>query len=597
MCGIVAIFAYGRRAPAVDTEEVVRIRDAMAPRGPDAQGAWLSDDRRVGFGHRRLAIIDVGPSGLQPMTLAGAATRIVFNGEIYNYRDLRRELEARGRVFRTNSDTEVILHGYEEYGRDVVRRLRGMFAFAIWDERNRGLFLARDPLGIKPLYYADDGRTIRVASQVKALVCGAVDAAIDPTACVSFYLLGYVAEPFTIQRRVRALPAGSTMWVTGAGAETPRPYFSVRDALLAAEDAPRLSTDREAVGAAIRASVAAHMVSDVPVGVFLSAGLDSSVVAAMAQEHAGAPLKTVTLGFEEFRGTPDDEAPLAESIAAAMKSDHRTVWVRGHDFLAEREQLFKAMDQPTIDGVNTYFVSKAAAAAGVKVALSGLGGDELFGGYPSFSQVPRIVAALGSLRAAPWLGRAVRVVSSAVIGNRLSPKYAGLLEYGTSFEDAYLLRRALFMPWELPAVLDPEIIRTGWRELRPLLSLRETVAGIGRHHSRVAALEMTWYMRNQLLRDTDWASMAHSVEVRTPLVDVELLGELAPMLVSARPPTKIDMALASAIGSMDPVLKRAKTGFSTPVQQWLNEESPDSTVPARGLRTWSKVVFSRHTGL
>jgi asparagine synthase (glutamine-hydrolysing) len=172
-----------------------------------------------------------------------------------------------------------------------------------------------------------------------------------------------------------------------------------------------------------------------------------------------------------------------------------------------------------------------------------------------------------------------------------------LLEYGTSFEDAYLLRRALFMPWELPTVLDADIVRSGWRELRPLLSLRETIPGLDGDRARVTALEMTWYMRNQLLRDTDWAGMAHSIEVRTPLVDAELLTQVAPLLVSDRPPTKIDMARSSTIGAMDNVLKRAKTGFSTPVQQWLNEETGSAVPATRGLRAWAKAVFSRHTGL
>src|SRR5690606_25373195 len=250
-------------------------------------------------------------------------------------------------------------------------------------------------------------------------------------------------------------------------------------------------------------SVRHHLVADVDVGVFLSSGLDSTTLAALAAE-AGGTLRTVTLGFAEYRDTHDDEVPLAEAVAHRYGAEHETVWIGRSDFRDAFDHLTASMDQPTTDGVNSYFVSRAARQAGLKVALSGLGGDELFGGYPSFTEIPRLVALLGPIPAAAALGRGFRVVAAPVLRRFTSPKYAGVLEYGTDYGGAYLLRRGFFMPWELPAVLDPDLVREGWAELQTRARLGATVELIETPRLKVTALESAWYMRNQLLRDTDW---------------------------------------------------------------------------------------------
>jgi asparagine synthase (glutamine-hydrolysing) len=599
MCGIVGIFAYGTDAPPASREEVIRIRDSMLARGPDHGGYWDAENAHIAFGHRRLSIIAVDASGNQPMVLEETGTSITFNGEIYNYRDVRRTLEQRGRRFRTESDTEVLLQAYEEFGPKMVEHLRGMYAFAIWDARRKGLFLARDPMGIKPLYYCDDGETFRFASQLRALLAGDVESAIDPAGVVSFFLLGYVAEPFTFRRSIHPLLPGHTMWVGARGPETPRAFFSLRDILMEAEGAADQAPGGRSlaeIAATIRQSVAAHMVADVPVGVFLSAGLDSTSIASLAVGMTNAPLRTITLAFKEFEKTERDEAPIAEEVGRAFNTQHNTLRVEGKDFTAARDKVLQAMDQPTHDGVNTYFVSKAAAELGLKVALSGLGGDELFRGYVSFQQVPAISRALHPFGAMPSLGRGVRMVSSHLVARFTSPKYAGILEYGTNLEDAYLLRRALYMPWELPNVLDPDLVRAGWARLRPIISLRESTAGLRRDHSRMTVLEMNWYMRNQLLRDTDWAGMAHSIEVRPPLVDAELIRQLAPMLVAERAPDRRTVAAALPIGTIKSVMTRAKTGFGVPVREWLLGE--EAAGPSdRGLRGWAKMVYAYHASL
>jgi asparagine synthase (glutamine-hydrolysing) len=605
MCGIAAIFARQASAPGVDVGELRAIRDHMTPRGPDGAGEWFEENHRVGLGHRRLSIIDLSAGGAQPMLLPERKLAIVFNGEIYNYRELRAGLEARGCKFKSTSDTEVLLQLYAEHGEAMMENLRGMFAFAIWDGAKRGLFLARDPFGIKPLYFADDGKTFRAASQVKALLAGR-KIATTPSAAgqVGFFLWGHIPEPFTLHREIRALPAGSTLWVGEDGARQEKKYCSVTEIFQSAE---QLSTFNFQLSTAIRDTVAHHLIADVPVGVFLSSGLDSTMLAALAAEQGGT-LRTVTLGFEEFRGTANDETPLAEIVAQRYGAQHQTVWVRREDFRAQVGNLFHAMDQPTIDGANTYFVSLAAKRAGLKVALSGLGGDEMFGGYPSFTQIPRSVNAFGFLPPGSFVGRAFRAVSAPVLKQFTSPKYAGLLEYGGSYGGAYLLRRGMFMPWELPEFLDADLVRAGWEELLPLVRLEETIAGLRSPRAKVSALEMTWYMRNQLLRDSDWAGMAHSLEIRVPLVDVTLLRTLAPALVSAQPPTKRDMADAPAKKLPPEILNRPKTGFRVPVREWLaggrgqraeggsqraEDRGQKAAGNARGLRGWAVEVFSR----
>jgi asparagine synthase (glutamine-hydrolysing) len=609
MCGIAAIFAYGVDAPRVGRDELVAIRDHMIARGPDGCGEYVAPDGRLGLGHRRLAILDLSDAGAQPMWNADQTLCIVFNGEIYNFQSLRNSLAAEGCVFRSKTDTEVLLHLYARKGADMVQDLRGMFAFAIWDARRHSLFLARDPFGIKPLYYADDGRTIRVASQVKALLHGGhIDACPEPAGHVGYFLWGHVPDPFTFYRGIKALPAGHILTVSAthsASSSTlsPRSYCSIPNLLRDCADPSRNSGRNGAqeskagilsLREALRDSIAHHLVSDVPVGVFLSAGLDSSTIASLVSE-IHPDVRTVTLGFDEYRNSELDEVPLAEQVAAACRTRHQTIWVTQKDFENSASEALRAMDQPSIDGVNTYFVSMAARRAGLKVALSGVGGDELFGGYPSFRDVPRMVGALQPFENAPSLGRAVRVVSRKFVERMTSPKYAGLLEYGPTCGGAYLLRRSLFMPWELTNLLHPDVVRAGWEKLQPMANLHAATDGTASLYACVMALELQWYMRHQLLRDSDWAGMAHSLEIRVPFVDAHLLRSLVPALCSGHAPTKQDMARTPRSPLPASVLSRPKSGFTVPVRDWMMNSFDPLSARERGLRGWSREVYSRFT--
>jgi asparagine synthase (glutamine-hydrolysing) len=561
MCGINGILRLDPQAPPPDSEEALRTRDSMTARGPDGAGLWADPNGDIVLAHRRLSIIDLSDAGLQPMASADGRYRIVFNGEIYNYKELRSEL-APDYPFRSRSDTEVILALFAAQGLPGLSRLRGMYAFGIWDDREHRLLLARDPNGIKPLYYSTDGKHLRFASQVKALVAGgAVAKTEDSAGLCGFLLWGFVPEPLTIYETVKALPAGHFAWVSRTGLSQPEPV-----------PAPQEPAGIADLAAAIEESVTAHLVSDVPVAVFLSAGLDSSLVAALAVKHLPSPPLAITLRFREFAGTEDDEGPLAAEVARALGARHIERWVSRDEFMAEWDSTLRAMDQPSIDGFNTYWVCKAAREAGVKVALSGLGGDELLGGYPSFRQVPIISRWAKRARRVPGIGAALPRVARWIVPSR--PKLQGLVRHGGTLEGAYFLRRGLFLPEEIPALVG-EVPREGLQAFEPGPPAGSTLAyEFASSWESVQSLETRVYLRNQLLRDSDWASMAHSVELRVPFVDALLQRQAASsgFLLPRR------IGKAGVVRRLAPHLPRAlfsrrKTGFRVPVSRWLRGAS------------------------
>ena len=599
MCGVAGIFAYHYAANAISRPELSAMSRHMARRGPDASGEWFDPAERLGLAHRRLAIIDLADRALQPMASADGRHVIVFNGEIYNHLALRQALQEEGTKFRTRSDTEVLLHLYARCGEAMVTRLRGMFAFAIYDTLARTLFLARDPYGIKPLYYSDDGWVFRFASQVKTLIAGGgISRDRDPAGDVGFYLFGSVPEPFTCYREVRALPAGSTMLVDRAGAQGPRSYHRVASVYEAAERNPGERLDSPAAFADIaRDSVRHHLAGDVEVGAFLSAGVDSAALVGLMRDAGAGQIRTITIGFEEFADTPADETPPAAEIARFYDTRHVTRMITRSEFEADLPHFFEAMDQPSIDGLNTWFAAKTARELGLKAVLSGLGGDELLGGYPSFRDIPRWVRTLQVPSRIPLLGIGLRHLGKPLVERlRLHPKLAGLPEYGGTYAGAYLLKRGLYLPWELGEVLDHDTIEEGLRRLGPLKLIKAQLQGRSKQpFARVATLESSLYLRNQLLRDADWAGMAHSVEIRTPLVDSEVLEHSARLDLRGLA-GKTALARAPAQPLPQAVLDRPKTGFTLPIAEWMRTFPSGSapvqrTPPRHGwARDWSRIV-------
>ncbi len=595
MCGITAIFGYHPDATRIDRGELEKINARMRPRGPDAEGTWLSEDARAGLGSRRLAIIDLTPEGNQPLHDTTQNFVIVFNGEIYNHKELRARLERAGVRFHSHSDTEVILELYKLHGPDVVDLLRGMFAFCIWDKRARRMFVARDPYGIKPLYYADDGSTIRIASTVKALLAGgAVSRTKDPAGIAGFFLTGSVPEPFTIFDSIRAVEAGTSFTIDERGRSLARHHYSLANVFLRGNHqhafvklVPPATQLREFVCE----SLAFHLVSDVPVGAFLSAGIDSSGLVALTKEVAQHPLRTVTLSYDTTRNSAQDESEDAERFAQEIGSVHTTRLVTREEFQHDLPHFFDAMDQPTIDGVNTWFVSKAAAELKLKVAISGIGGDELFGSYPSFSTLPKIVRTMSLAQRLPAGVPAARSALSMMAKLGIAnPKSPGVAQFGTTWGGAYLVKRGLYMPTELHEVLGHDAAEEGMKRLalfERAEKLLDPDPATG--FARVATLEAALYMRNQLLRDTDWASMAHSLEVRTPLVDAWLLRQLAPLLMHEGQASKQYFAEAPRPRLPAYLRNRPKTGFTVPLIAWAGLE-PDGT--STRMRTWAKRVMS-----
>jgi asparagine synthase (glutamine-hydrolysing) len=532
------------------------------------------------------------------MLSADGKLAITFNGEIYNYSALRKDLQAKGHVFRSHSDTEVLLHLYAQKGEAMVHELRGMFAFGLWDAEKSALLLARDHYGIKPLYYSDDGRSVRFASQVKALLGGGkISREQDCAGWLGFYLFGSVPEPYTTYEAIRSIPAGAIMWIDSRGPAAPQRYFSIARVYCAAEQAPQRSREGEVqahIREALLDSVRHHLVADVPVGAFLSAGVDSGALVGLVRDAGHEDIQTITLAFDEFRGRPDDESAFAKEVAARYGTRHTTRIVTEQEFRHDLPKIFHAMDQPTIDGINTWFVSKAAREQGLKVVISGLGGDEIFGGYPSFHQIPRSVRLLAIPSRLPLASTAYRTIVDRL--NRhspwFSPKTAGLMTYGGTYPGAYLLRRGLFMPWELEQMMKPDVAAEGLRRLQPLAHIAEALRPAPRtDFGKVAVLESSLYMQNQLLRDTDWASMAHSLEVRVPLVDHVLLKSLSGVMPYSKLGSGKQWLAASPRRRLpEQILLRSKTGFLTPIQSWISGSNlPDERQSQRLLHShWSR---------
>ena len=570
----------------------------MASRGPDGFGAWFSSDGRVGFGHRRLAIIDLSATGAQPMVSADGTRVIVFNGEIYNHRELRALLPDGGAGLRGTSDTEVLLELYSVMGTEMLPLLVGMFAFALYDIKAGKTLLARDLYGVKPLYYTTGSGACgshprsRLCSPAGGFQAARTRPASSASSCAirprAVHALrgdpGAARRQLHLGRRARGSGAAPVCVHRG----DPRRGR--------AQSGQGLRTGEvEWMRQAFLDSVRHHLVSDVRIGAFLSSGRDSTSIIGLARDAGAADLKTVTLAFTEYQGTVRDEAPLAEEIARYYGTDHTTRVISKDEFQREFPKVIEAMDQPTVDAVNSYFVSRAVAEVGIKVALSGTGGDELLGGYFTYWKVPLAVRLWGIPARIPFFGDAVLATYRALApkrSTRVSPKSGAIVKYSRDYPNAYFVLRAMYMPWELAAIVGEEVAREGMRRLDPVgLFARGLEPDPGRAFARVVALDSRFYMKDQLLRDIDWASMAHSLEVRVPLVEAHLLRAVAPLLVRARGDRKRYLPASPSKPLPRAVFTRPKTGFSVPLRQWVLGGKPGSKGSDFGMRGWARRLY------
>jgi asparagine synthase (glutamine-hydrolysing) len=582
MCGIAGIIG---RVDSFNRAALERMNDAIAHRGPDASGTWVSDPDSRGWGalfaHRRLSILDLSPAGAQPMVDRATGHVIVFNGEIYNFRDLRARLVAEGQELHSTGDTAVMLRALGLHGPGAVGWLRGMFAFACWDPKERRLLLARDPLGIKPLYLArssdpDGGWSLAFASELRALLASGLLGAprLDPQAVASSVWNGFVVGPGTAVKGVDLLWPGRLLEFDGAGKEVRKEdFWRIPDC------APDPITDEHSLAVILEEGLRLHLASDVPLAVLLSGGVDSSVIANLAQRAAETPIHTFTLAFEEDEL---NEGPIARQIAAAIGTQHHEVALTEPRFVENLEGALNSLDQPTFDGLNAYYISQAIRGAGFTVALSGTGGDELFGGYTSYRDLP--VLHRWSRRAA-WVPRSLQTAVAKLAtwplrrsGGNIPPqtrwaKLPEMVRHGDDLLALYQLAYALFLPGFQHELLAPSFAGALVDGLPMAMRQRIIAESRGRTPlSAISVMEQRLFLGERLLRDNDVASMACSLEQRVPLVDQVLLEKVDRLPDHARysPLGQKSMLRRIGLRGLDPALfERPKSGFVLPFDRWI----------------------------
>jgi asparagine synthase (glutamine-hydrolysing) len=580
MCGIAGILG---RIDDRNQSALRRMGTAMAHRGPDGEQTWVSPPDPDGTGclflHRRLAILDLTDFAAQPMIDPVRHHAIVFNGEIYNYVDIRDELTQAGEKFESTGDTAVLLRALALGRAKAVEKLRGMFAFGLWNPESRQLTLARDPLGIKPLYVCTNpdpagNWRLAFASEVRALLAsGLIDSpALDPASVASVIWNGFVMGPNTIVRGIEQLWPGQVAVYDHLGKQ-----ISTEDSWHFPTSANGSPCAENELRQALELSVKEHLISDVPLGVFLSGGVDSSAIANLAQRVSQSPVNTFTLTFDESQY---DEGPIAKNVAEKIGAKHHESRLTEEKFRANLEAALDSLDQPSFDGINSYYVSRAVKEAGLTVALSGAGGDELFGGYESFRQLPRLLKFMNRARYAPPVVREAGAQLVDVFAGRsrgvIRPqtrwaKLPDMIRRGADmiglYQKVYSLfrddfrRQLLIRPATPPDGLPP--------------SLRKRLAAEIANRSPLAAvsvLEQRCFLGERLLRDTDAASMAVSIETRLPLVDRVLVETITRIPDAQRflPPRRKQMLRNIGLQGLDPAMfERPKSGFVLPFDKWI----------------------------
>ncbi len=526
---------------------------ALKHGGPDDEGIYADEAAGLVLGHRRLSIIDLGSNGHQPMADTGKKVWITFNGEIYNYRELKQQLINTGFHFYSNTDTEVIIAAYLCWGTTSFSRLKGMFAFALYDTVKSVTYLVRDTAGIKPLYYHVQNGSLTFASEVKAFKIAGITAEADQSWKVMFLAFGHIPEPNTTLKNVYSLPKGHFLtWDHNKGACTIGPFTSKTSGV-------NYLTDIDDIEARLHdtllAAVKRQLIADAPLGVFLSGGIDSGLLALLAARQKEQGLKTVSIYFNEKQY---DERRFQQLVSEKITGEKFVHLVKQQDFDCFLPEIIAAMDMPTTDGINTWFISKYAKADGLKAVLSGLGADELFGGYPSFSRI----IYLKYLRKIPS-----RLFKAASHLKTDRYRKISFLARNHPLAD-YLLMRGLFIPEDIAEILDAEL-----SEVNEILFNSSTAAKIGNYDQEHAAwLETNLYMQNQLLRDTDVMAMSHGLEVRVPFLDEDFqqfAESISPEIrFNKKSPKKL--LTDSFINLLpDEILKRPKMGFTFPLQEWM----------------------------
>ena len=582
MCGILGIINTNDKP--VDSEKLISARDTMFHRGPDDAGIYISKNGNVGLGHRRLSIIDLTQSGHQPMTTEDGRYTIVFNGEIYNYKELIRHSGLDPESMRSTSDTEVLLNLYALEGPACLNSLRGMFSFAIWDEVEQTLFAARDRFGIKPFYYYNQNGEFIFASELKAIKHYKPSLTTSNISLDLFLRTGSIPSPFTLYNETYSLYPGSYLYLylnLDFSLEK-KQWWKFSDLVIGKERKKYNSDAREEIHEALIDSIKAHCVADVEVGAFLSGGMDSTAIVALMREISHEKIKTISVTFDEKEL---DESKYSLLASNTFNTNHYEYRFSEAELINDLDNIFESMDQPTIDGVNTYFVSKAAKDLGLKVVMSGLGGDELFGGYPSFKTIPRI----SRLKKIPYSKELLKLASD-VIPKLQHPKFKEFLKNYEKPGAEYSMIRGLYTEEELSKLawnLSEEDKKRYIPVFEELIShsydkeILEQLTGI----EKISYLESLNYMSNQLLRDSDVYSMQHSLELRVPFVDNELYSTVLPYLNDKKAFSKQKYLMSDAVKTIpEEISNRKKMGFTFPFDYWMKKGKLLNALEERATR-------------
>jgi asparagine synthase (glutamine-hydrolysing) len=585
MCGIAGILSLESDSGSL-IRRVELMQTSLQHRGPDDAGVFVSQNRQIALAHTRLSILDLSSAGHQPMSTSDGRYWITFNGEIYNFLQLQKQLIVEGEQFNSHTDTEVILKVYQRFGADCVHHFRGMFAFAIWDDWEKTCFLARDPLGIKPLYYWQHGTTLVFASELRAILASGLPSInMSSEGLYGYLLTGSVPEPHTLIDGVNCLAAGHTLrWQSGKVTRQQYWKMDFTPQPIAPEEA------RLRVRTALIDSIQHHFVSDVPVGLFLSGGIDSTSVLALAQQIQPEPLQTFVIAFAEAKW---DESEIARRVANHFGAKHTECKVTATDANKLFPQFLAAIDQPSVDAFNTFCVSKVAHDHGMKVVLSGVGGDEIFGGYPSFQQIPQMLSWGKKLQAIPLVANTLAIGLSTFGTSPRSKRIGDFLRQPLNAATAYQIYRGVFTHIEAQAIAQQYLIEKAC-PVTPKISPDINCSTL---EDEVSSLELSCYMGNQLLRDSDSMSMNWGLELRTPLVDRVLLEAITPIPSSIRLAAGKQLLTQAVPELPNWVVNRPKRGFCFPFEQWMSAEFGQHFQHINAPQHISLQSWSRHWSL
>ena len=594
MCGISGIYNFSNKNinSKLIIDKVIKIQHK---RGPDGNGVWQSKCKKITFGHNRLSIIDLSDKANQPFISDDNSLIITFNGEIYNYKELKNELKKNKVLFKSNSDTEVIIESYRFWGLEFLKKLRGMFSFAIWDDLNKKLIIARDPFGIKPIYYAKINNVIYFASQIKSILSindhkfNLSDAGI-----VSYHLWGNVQEPHTLYKDIKSIEKGNCLLIDHMGNETIISHADIKDSILNTEKIKFRDENEKLsyLNQAINETVNFHQVSDVPRTLLLSSGVDSNLILGSINENNKKNCSALTLNFN-YTGD-NNETVIAKKSANINNINHQTSEISEDEFEYLIENFHKDMDSPTNDGFNNYLISYLAKKKNSKIIISGVGGDEVFFSYPSFKIIPKLNKILKHIPKFNFLDSFFKnTLYSFLKKKKLKTKYSGLLEYGKNINSTFILTRSLFLPFEIEELVGEKIFKRGYEELDTINSLSKDINEINDNKLSIMYLEIKYYLCSKLLRDSDWASMSHSIELRTPLVDWFFFNKLIPLMKADKNFNKF--TALNCVRSKVPkeLFNRKKTGFVIPHDDYLKKLSVPRKF-ANPIRDWGTFSYKKY---